>query len=861
MHSFHPPSNLRCEYLVDPIGVDIREPRLSWHLTHPQRGRQQSACQVQVAADPAVPAGDVWDSGKVEAPGTGHMVYTGDPLTSATSYYWRVRAWDDDDNPSDFSKPARFDTAFFSEDEWQGEWIGGANQLRKEFSLAAPPSQAHVFVCGLGYCELRINGRKAGNSVLDPAFTTYAKRSLYRVYDVTDLLQAGPNALAVMLGEGWYGDRILRLQLIARMTDGQAVTIISDLDWKAKPGPVNADNVYDGETFDACLETPGWELPGYDDVDWPGAAAATPPGDALSVQMMPAIEVVDTIVPLEFKSVEPGVYVYDMGQNFSGWCQLKVRGPRGTIVTMRHAELVYEDGSLNTENLGRARATDTYILKGDGTEIYEPRFTYHGFRYVELRGYPGTPKLDAIRGRVVHTGVEPIGSFACSKEILNKLQRIIVWGQKTNLHSIPTDCCQRAERMGWTGDAHVTAEEAMLNFDMAAFYTNFLRCIRDEQGEDGGVADTVPHKGGRRPGDPAWGAAYPLICWYMYRQYGDRRLLETHYDGVKAWVECLRAQATDGILELSYYGDWVAVENTPGNLVSTFYYAYSAKILADIASILGNNEDAGAYGQLLADIKAAFNRKFFDAEAGTYANGTHTADALAVFLEMMPGNSIGELTGVGTHLAHDILYRCNTHVRTGFIGIKYVMEVLSRIGHTALAYDLATQTSFPSWGYMIENGATTVWELWHNKTGPGMNSHNHPMFGSVGTWMYRTLGGIDQAEDSAGYSRILIAPQIVRDLQWCSASTETVRGTVACAWHRRRDGVIMDVTIPVGSEADVRIPMLGLRNVLLHEGDEVIWPRGTYRPRVDGIISARESEAYVQIAVGPGRYTFRLEGS
>ena len=561
------PFNLRCEYLVDPLGVDVAQPRFSWVLDHPERGQVQAAYQVLVSLQPDVPAGDQWDSGRVSSAQSTQVVYAGKPLASGRTYYWKVRWWDKNGVASPWSTVRHFDTGLLAASDWKGKYIGGGNQLRKEFTLERPPARARAYIAGLGYYEMLLNGRKVGRSVLDPAFTTYDKRVLYATYDVTSLLQRGPNAIAVTLGEGWYGGRVLLLQLNVEMEGGGRLEVATDSTWKVTQGPIIADSIYNGESYDASRETPGWERPGYDDSKWKLASLVEGPKGVLSAQLMPPIRVVDTIVPLKMTSPKPGVYVYDMGQNFSGWVQLRLKTRLRATIRLRHAELLYDDGTLNVENLRRARATDTYVTRAHGgEEVWEPRFTYHGFRYVELTGFPGTPTLDTIRGRVVHTDVRPAGGFAASKTILNQIQRLILWGITSNLHSIPTDCNQRDERMGWMADAHLYAESAMLNFDMAAFYTNFLRNIRDIQGPDGSVTDTVPHKFGRRPADPAWGAAYPLIAWYVYLHNGDRRILEEHYPGIKAWTDFQRAKSQDGILSYSYYGDWVPVEKTPGAL-------------------------------------------------------------------------------------------------------------------------------------------------------------------------------------------------------------------------------------------------------------------------------------------------------
>ena len=866
------PASLKCEYLTDPLGIDVRQPRFSWVLEHSERGQKQTAYQVLMASKTEIldqNKGDLWDSGKLVSEESIHVVYAGKPFASGRSYFWKVRTWDAQGNASPYSFAARFDMGLLAADEWKGQWISGGGQLRKEFELSGKVVRARAYISALGYYELRLNGEKVGRNVLDPGWTTYEKRNLYVTFDVTPLLKLGKNAVGVMLGDGWavppkrygapiitnYSSPALLLQLNVELEGGKQISVVSDTTWKAGQGPITSASNFDGETYDARLETPGWDLPGFDDTSWSAAQEAKAPGGILSAQMMPPIRVVDTIVPKSLTNPQPGVYVYDMGQNFTGWAKLRVRGPRGTKVTLRFAELMYENGMINRETIRRAKARDTYILRGEGLEVYEPRFTYHGFRYVELTGFPGTPGLDTLRGRLVHSAVEPTGSFAASKAILNEIQRIILWGQRTNLHSVPTDCPQRDERMGWMGDAHVTAEEAMLNFDMAAFYTNFVRDIRDVQGADGTITDTVPHKYGSRPADPAWGTAYPLLCWYMYEQYGDRRILEENYDGLKKYVEFLRSRAEDNILRYSYYGDWVAVEQTPGELVSAAYYFYDVDVLAKIAEVLGKTEDAQAYSKLANEIKEAFNREFYNSKSGDYANGTQTANTMALYLGLVPKDQSGR---VMVNLTRDIVYRHDTHVTTGFIGVKYLFPLLTRAGRSDLAYELATQTTYPSWGYMIANGATTLWELWQNKTGPSMNSHNHPMFGSVGAWFYQALSGINA--ETPGYRKIRIQPRMARDLDWASASVETVRGTVACSWKRSPGTVNVDVTVPVNSAATVVIPKPEeATELLVREGERVVWENGKYAAGVPGVTGASQGErGGIIVEVGSGQYSFTL---
>jgi alpha-L-rhamnosidase len=849
------PVSLKCEYLTNPMGIDVRAPRFSWVPVASARGARQGAYQILVSARPGAAAGDVWDTGRVAAPEFSGIAYAGPALHSARTYYWRVRSWDGDGNASAYSAPARFDTGLFERTEWSGKWISGGGELRKEFTLPSRPVRARAFMAGLGYSELYINGLKVGDHVLDPAWTTFAKRVLYVTHDITPLLHQGANAAGVMLGEGWFKSRALLLEIRVEMENGAKATIASDGTWKVTGGPIVSDSVYDGEAYDATRETPGWDAPGFDDAGWKVAATIEGPKGTLSAQMMPPIRVVDALAPIHMTSPRPGVFVYDLGQNTSGWVRLRVQGPRGTTVRLRHSELLYEDGSINIENMRKAKVTDTYVLKGSGSvEVYEPRFTYHGFRYVELSGFPGTPTLDTIRGRVVHSALDPTGGFTSSKKMLNDLQHNIVWGIKTNLHSVPTDCNQRDERRGWMADAHLYAETAMLNFDAAAFYTNFLRDIADTQNPDGTITDTAPFAGGRRPADPAWGAAYPLIAWYMYENYGDRRILEQHYAGVKAWTGYLDGRAKDGILEYYYYGDWVPVDRTPGNLVSTVYYYLSTDLTARMAQALGNTADAALYRSRADAIRTAFHTRFYNATTATYGNGSQTASVLPAALGMVPQDAIRRVLGA---LESDVVYHRDNHLTTGILGTQYVLPLLAR-NSPDVAYELATQTTYPSWGYMIEHGATTIWELWQERTGPSMNSHNHPMFGSIGSYLYRNLAGIRPDAAGPGWRRVVIQPDVVRDLRWASGTFESIRGTVSSSWQRSPEGTVkLETTIPVGSEAEIHIPKLNTAAVLEESGQQ-IWKQGAPVPAAlpQGIRQVRNEKEDIVVTAGSGVYRF-----
>ena len=871
------PSMLRCEYLSDPIGIDVLQPRFSWALAHSERDQGQSAYRILVSADPEFSTPVFWDSGRVESSQSNHVVYGGGPLLSGRTYYWKVRYWDSDDIASPYSSAASFEMGLLSAGEWKGKWIGGGGLLRKQFALSALPTRARAYITALGHYELRINGKKVGDHVLDPGWTTYDKRTLYSTYDVGEHLRSGENVVGLMLGRGWTGPEFFRapapelepaalLQLNVELEDGTNIALVSDDSWRALEGRIVADSLYHGETYDARLEKPGWDRPGYDDSVAPKAKVISPPGGALSAQMMPPIRVVDTIAPVTLTNPRPGVFVYDMGQNFTGWLRVAVSGPRGARVQTRFAESVYDDGMINTENLLTARATNVYILGGGGDEVFEPRFTYLGGRYVEVTGFPGTPSLGSVRGRVVHTAVEPRGGFSASHPLLNQIQRNVLWTQKTNLHSVPTDCPQRNEKMGWLGDAQISSETALLNFDMGAFYTNFLRNIRDVQGTDGTVTDTVPlSRYGGRPADPAWGMAFPIIAWNMYQHYGDRRILEENYDGIQAWMEYLSTRADNGMLSFSRYGDWVAIERAPARLVSTAYYYHGADLLAKMSAVLEKEPEEQLWRKRADEIKEAFIREYFDLEAGVITERSQGASALALYFGLVPE---GRSRRAVNRLASDIVYRHNTHLTTGIHATKYLMEALSIAGRSDLAYDLAVQTDYPSWGYMIEKGATTIWEIWQHKTGPAMNSHNHPAFGSVGAWFYHALAGIRPDPSKPGFGRVTIAPQVVRDLNWASGSVQTLRGKVASAWVRLGNGLRVEVSISTGSEAEIHLPKLpGAGALLVKEAEGVVWKGGEYQAGVPGVRSVHEMDVAEDgvgasqsliVETGSGDYVFEI---
>ncbi|HUV04468.1 MAG TPA: family 78 glycoside hydrolase catalytic domain [Armatimonadota bacterium] len=868
-------THLLTEYLGNPLGIDVPQPRFSWQFVQDVRGARQSAYQIQVADSlDALKSGkaNVWDSGKVFSSQTVNIALPASGgLRSGMRCCWRVKVWDANGAANDSSGPAWFEMGLLNKEDWQGVWLTApvsagspfaAPFFRFEFGLQKPVKHAQAYVAGLGYCELHLNGRKVGDRVLDPAYTTYTKRVLYSTYDVTGQVNQGRNAIGAVVGKGWYsGSPCLIAQLNVEFEDGTRASITTNRDWKHSLGPILDNSIYHGETYDARLQQPGWDSPGFDDSKWQPALEGYPPTEKLSAQMIQPIRVVETIKPRKLRRLAAGAWVFDFGQNFSGWCRLTVSGPAGTEVVLKHAEILNPNGTINQANLRSAKATDRYILKGKEVEVYEPRFTYHGFRYVQIDGFPGRPSLGTLLGCVVHTDFPRRGAFECSDQLINKIQSNSVWGYRTNFHSIPTDCPQRDERQGWLGDAQSTSDMAFYNFDTAAAYTKYLQDIQDVQGADGRIPDTVPHVYGGNPGDPMWAGAYLFIAWDMYRHSGDGQLLGRHYEGFKRYVDMLAREAKDYILVLDQYGDWLSPiktkeDRTPKDLIATCAFYRSVWIAARAAEILGHPDDAKRYNDLCAKIARAFNAKFLNPATNNYGNGSQLSNAFPLYLGIVPED---RRKAVAENLVNDVMVNWKGHLSTGFVGTRLLMDVLCDEGHPDVAYTIVTQRDYPGWGYMIENGATTIWERWDLRAGLGMNSHNHPDLGSVSGWFYRMVAGIMPRDETPGYERFDIKPFAAGDLKEAKASINTIRGPAASHWKRDESGISLNVIIPANSQASVWVPKLGLADVEVKEGPRAVWRGGKFIPGVAGIDSASDAGDWIKFEAGSGTYSFRLE--
>ena len=904
MPAIQSPSCLRCEYTVNPIGIDVLCPRFSWVLSHTERGRTPSAYQILVASSRENllnDTGDNWDSGKVDSDKSVNVEYAGKPLESTETYYWKVRWWDNQEQASPFSETATFEVGLLKENEWEAGWIGGGDLLRRRFEVGRRVKRARAYICGLGNYELRINGMKVGDHELDPGWTDYEKQVLYSAYDITELLRKGENVVGVMLGNGRYAQDMVAAappnlrpivkqyqdaspkviaQLLLQFDDGTREKIVTDETWKASRGPIVANDLYLGETYDARLEKDGWDSPGYDDTKWGSAGEAQPPGGRLVSQATsPPIKKIKTMHPIALSNPGPGVYVYDFGQNFAGWAKLTVSGPSGVQVKLRYAELLDSQGMINQVPLLAAKATDTYILRGNGIEVYEPRFTYHGFRYLEVTGFPGTPSLDSVQGIVVHSAVQPAGEFTCSNQMINNIHQNVLWTQASNLMSVPTDCPQRSERFGWMGDAQLTAEEATYNFDMAGFYTKWMKDIKESQQEDGSLPNVAPPYWKLYPAEAAWASACLIIPWQLFLFYDDARILEENYEIMKNWLDFLGTMTEGRLLRHGKFGDWcppgeawspqgyLKAPETPIELVSTWCYYRDLVLLSRIALILKKDAQAKKYANLAEQVKEAFNQEFLKDDcygsrtcyllplSGDNRQGSQTSNLLTLYHDMVPQGKEPEIVN---RLLADIEIARDCHAYTGIVGTRFILDTLTKYARGDLAYRLVTQTTYPGWGYMIREGATTLWEKWEHLAGAGMNSHNHHAFCSVDAWFYKALAGINIDTSCPGFKKVIIKPLVVGDLSHVSASINTVRGLVASSWRKEDNSLILSVTLPVNTEGKVSVPVLGMKNPIVKEGEEIVFQDDSFTRKVPGVVSGKRDEGYITFSLGSGSYLLTI---
>ena len=879
---------LRVEYLTNPVGIDVQLPRLSWRITSSRRNTMQAAYQLQVGTNKSsVGLGTdlLWDSGKVTSDASVFVDYRGPPAVSRTRYYWRVRVWDGFGRSSPWSPIAFWETGLLQPGDWTAQWIGPPPSpsdslpapspfLRRAFRVEDHARSARLYVTSLGLYEVYLNGQRVGDRLFTPGWTSYRRRLQYQTYDVTVLLRPGANALGAILGDGWYrgnlgffgqrnlyGHRLaLRAQLEIHYDSGRIERITSDANWKTTVGPILASDIYGGETYDARRALESWATAQYDDRAWTGVAILEPPPGTLVASMSPPVRRVRELRPVDIRRAPSGETLFDLGQNFTGWARLSVHGPAGTTVTLRFGEVLDRTGNLYTANLRAAAQTDRYTLSGKGRELYEPHFTFHGFRYVAVAGLPAPPDSATITGIVVSSELAQTGSLVTSDSLLNKLQHNIVWGQRSNFLDVPTDCPQRDERLGWTGDAQVFSRTAAFNMDVAGFFAKWLADVAADQDPSGSVPWVIPNPLGgdsvRFAGTAGWSDVAVIIPWTMYVAYGDRRLLERQYPSMRAWVDYARRRAGPDLIWRPgwQFGDWLALHSDdpsyPGattgtDLIATAFMAHSTDLVARTAAVLGKNDDAAQYRERFRAIRDAFNREFVSS-TGRVGENTQTAYALAIAFDLLPDSLVPV---AARRLAQDVDAR-DHHLTTGFLGTPYLLHVLTATGHVGVAYALLTQRTYPSWLYPITRGATTMWERWDgirpdsSFEDPGMNSFNHYAFGAVGDWMYRNIGGIDvdTGSTSSGYRRSRIAPRPGAGLTSASASLETGYGTLKSAWRLEGQRFFLDVTVPVNTSAEI-----------------VLWDaRLDHVQGRDGVRGAQQRGSDVIVEVGSGQYSFAV---
>jgi alpha-L-rhamnosidase len=865
---------LRCEYLVDPINVEVGKPRLGWVDAAPGRGWGQEGYQILAASSKSLLTpgkADLWDSGHVVSKETTQIEYAGKELSSRAAAYWKVRVWGKDGSVSAWSSVGRWEMGVLGAADWKGaEWIGlngpaaanPAPYLRKDFALSGKVARARVYVSGLGYAQLSLNGKQVAPTVeRDPGYTNFDKRVLYVAYDVTNLLRPAHNALGAILGSGWYdvhdkatwnfdraawrGRPRMKLLLAVDYVNGKTEFIPSDSSWKATTGPILTDGIYTGETYDARKEIVGWDLPKTDVSSWPVVDVLPAPKGKLAARVCAPVVLGESIAAKSIKEPKPGVYIVDFGQNFAGHAELKLREPAGTQVRMRYSEKLDKDGMIERSQIEQFMAkatppqpfqTDTYICRGGGTETWEQRFSYSGFRWMEVTGLMHKPSLGDFVGRFEHTDFASAGEFSCSNELLNKIQRATRYSYLSNAQSIPTDCPQR-EKNGWTGDAQLAAEAGLMNFHSASFYTKWLDDLADTENKEGMMSLIVPSAGwGRGARHPAWDSAYPIVAYDLYLYRNDKRILAKHYENLKRYVDSLSTELKDGVLTFDSLGDWLPWSTeTPSQFTSTLFLFVDAQIMENSAKLLGHPKDAAKYAELAETVKTGVDKHFFDAAKGVYANGSQTANSMALYVGIVPTE---KRDVVLKHLVEETT--AAGHIDTGIIGAKTLIRELSEAGQSELAYKIVSRKEQPGWGWWIEQGATTLWEDWK-----GESSLNHIMFGDVSNWFFQWIAGIRLDKNAPGFSHVVIGPEPVGDLTWAKALYDSPHGRIVSSWRKAPDGFHLDVTIPANVTATLILPGSGI----VREG-------GVLLADTDGVSRVRKEGGRTVAELGSGSYSF-----
>jgi alpha-L-rhamnosidase len=900
--------NLRCEMLKNPEGIGTPTPRFSWEIVSGDVNVMQATYHVLVASSAeklAGDEGDVWSSGEVKSAQSALVSYAGSPLPSMTSFFWKVKVATNK-GVSAWSEAARFSTGMYGDGDWKAQWIGldksfpwdsetqwsrlSARYLRKEFTAPKKAvKSAKAYIAGMGLYELYVNGRRVGDHVLAPAPTDYRKSVTYNTLDVTPMVQAGKNALGVTLGNGrfytmrqaykphkinTFGYPKLLLQLELTYEDGTRQTVASDQTWQVtSDGPIRSNNEYDGEVYDATKEMPGWSAVGFNSKKWLKAVPVKAPEGKLVAQSTPNMKVMETLKPRSITLLSRSgaaqdtalilyskdTFIMDMGQNMAGWVKLKVRGSRGDTVRLRFAETLNDDGSLFTRNLRDAMCTDVYILKGEGEETWQPSFVYHGFRYVQLTGFTARPALSDFEGMVVYDEMETLGAFSCSSDLLNRLHQNSYWGIRANYKGMPVDCPQRNERQPWLGDRATGALGESFIFGNEMLYAKWLADIEEAQRDDGAIPDVAPAFWNYYSDNMTWPGAYLLVADMLCTQFGNTQPVVQRYASMKKWLGYMREKymTPEFIVTRDKYGDWCvppeskelihskdSTRKTSGELIATAYYYKMSTMMAGFARIAGHSDDIQEFTALAGQVKAAFNKKFYNPQKRCYDNNTVTANLLPLAFGMVEKSNEDEVLA---KIVSKIMNDNAGHISTGLIGTQWIMRELSRRGRTDVAYTMATKTDYPGWGYMLENGATTIWELWNGNTAnPSMNSHNHVMLlGDLLAWMYEDLAGIRSHDTYRGFRFMWMHPKPVEDLSWVKASYHSPYGKAASEWRLDRNIFTWKVTIPANMRANVLVPAASL---------DAITGNGRPVMQLEGVKYVRTEKGRINLELGSGEY-------
>lgn len=864
-------SNLLTENLVNPIGLDINKPRFSWQLVSDRRNVYQTAYEIKVSDGNSVK----WNSEKITSDQSVHIPYAGSALQSGKKYQWQVRVWDNSGAASSWSEPGFFQTALLNKNEWKARWIKTglpedtinrpAIYFGRDFSTDKQVASATAYITARGMYEAQINGKRVGDAYLTPGWTSYNKRLQYQVYDVTDLLKSGMNSALITVANGWYrgflawgGNKniygkelALLFQLDITYTDGTTATVISDEQWKSATGPVRYAEIYHGETIDARKEITGWSNVKIADYSF----------DNLLATYNEPVKKHESFKPLKVLRTPKDEQVIDFGQNLVGWVIVKAKGNAGDTITIRHAEVLDKEGNFYIDNMREAKVTATYILSGKGEDIFEPHFTFYGFRYIKISGYPGEIKPENFTAVALYSDMKPTGDFNSSHPLINQLQHNIQWGQRGNFLDIPTDCPQRDERLGWTGDAQAFSRTAAFNFGVNNFFAKWLMDVAADQDDSSGrVPFVIPNVlGSAAGGSTGWADAATIIPWNMYLAYGDKKILENQYNSMKAWVGYMEKASKNYLWNTGFhFGDWLFFRPFDDNdgrsavtdkyLIAQCFFSNSVQIMINTAKVLGKKDDEKRYSMLLQNIKNAFVKEYLTPN-GRLVSGTQTAYVLALNFDMLPQNLRAQ---AAEKLLQNIKSYGN-HLTTGFLGTPYLCHVLTRFGYTDMAFTLLMQETYPSWLYPVKMGATTIWERW-NGIRPdstfepaSMNSFNHYAYGAIGDWMYRVVAGLDTDNEGPGYKKIKIKPNIGGKFTQVSANLQTYYGKLSSGWKLENGKPVLNIEIPPNTSAIVYVPAANAGSVT---------ESGKPISSSPGIKLSGMEKGYVIVKVGSGKYQF-----